>query len=109
MKNTDPKVIFRRSKQWKTFRQKIKKNQKTDPVTGSQLVKQYNLHHLDLNPKNYTNIEDESHFIGLNPTTHECLHFLYGDSQRKFDWRKRLKRLEELCILMEQIEQENSK
>lgn len=109
MKNTDPKVIFRRSKQWKTFRQKIRKNQKNDPVTGSKLTKQYNLHHLDLNPKNYTNIEDETHFIGLNPTTHECLHFLFGDGQRKFDWRKRLKRLEELCILMEQIAQENSK
>ena len=58
-KTTDPKVIFRRSKEWHTFREKKRKEQKTDPITGSPLTKQFNLHHLDLDPKHYTDIEKE--------------------------------------------------
>lgn len=38
-KTTDPKVVFRHSKEWKSFREKIKKYQKTDPITGSPLTK----------------------------------------------------------------------
>lgn len=38
-KNKDPKVVFRRSKQWKDFRTKLKKKQKVDPITGSPLTK----------------------------------------------------------------------
>ena len=99
----DHKVVFRRSKQWTTFRQKIKKSQKTDPVTGSVLAKGFNLHHLDENPEHYTDISDESHFIGLNSTTHTVLHFLWGDGARRYDWKTRLERLKELCELMDEI------
>ena len=38
-KPTDPKVQFRRSKEWKTFREKLRKKQKKDPITGSPLTK----------------------------------------------------------------------
>lgn len=38
-KPKDPKVTFRRSKEWQTFRTTIKKKQKKDPVTGSPLTK----------------------------------------------------------------------
>ena len=38
-KTTDPKVVFRRSKEWHTFREKKRKEQKTDPITGSPLTK----------------------------------------------------------------------
>ena len=32
-KPIDPKVQFRRSKEWKTFREKLRKKQKKDPIT----------------------------------------------------------------------------
>lgn len=102
-KQTDPKVAFRRSAVWKKLRAKIKKQQKTDFITGNPLTRQYNLHHLDLNPQNYTNIEDESHFIGLNTMSHELVHFVFGDGKNRKDWRNRLKKLEEICLLMEMI------
>lgn len=106
-KTTDPKVVFRRSKQWATFRQKVKKSQKKDPVTDSPLTKNFNLHHLDERPQNYTDISDESHFIGLNSTTHTVLHFLWGDGKRRYDWKKRIERLAELCVCMDDINKEN--
>lgn len=102
-KNTDSKNVFRRSKAWHTFRENIREKQKTDPVTGAKLSKNYNLHHLDLNADNYTDISDETHFVGLNSTTHSMIHYLFGDTRHRNDWRKRLIQLENLCILMEEI------
>lgn len=99
----DPKVQFRRSKEWHTFREKKRKEQKTDPITGSPLTKQYNLHHLDLDPKHYTNIEKEENFVGLNSTSHEVIHFFFGDSKNKKDWRTRIQRVIEILELMESI------
>lgn len=99
----DPKTVFRRSKAWKTFREKIRKMQRKDPVTGSPLTKGFNLHHLDLNPVNYTNIEDDSKFIGVNSTTHDVIHYFFGDSQRKNDWRTRLARITEILELMDEL------
>lgn len=102
-KKDDPKVTFRRSKVWKTFREKLRKQQKKDPVTGSPLTKTFNLHHLCLDPKEYSNIEDDSRFIGVNSTTHDVIHYFYGDSQRKHDWRTRLARITEILELMDEI------
>ena len=102
-KKIDPKTQFRRSKEWRTFRLKLKKKQKKDPVTGSNLVKLCNCHHLDENPQNYTDISDESHFICLNPQTHVVIHYLWGDSQHRNNWKERLERLKELCELMDSI------
>lgn len=50
-KTTDPKVQFRRSKEWKTFREKIKKSQKTDPITDSPLTKRIQFTSLGFRPK----------------------------------------------------------
>lgn len=105
-KKDDPKVIFRRSKAWKTFREKLRKKQKKDPVTGSPLTKTCTCHHLDENPKNYDNIEDESKFICLNNMTHSVLHFCWGDAQKRNDWKERIKKLTELCELMDEINNE---
>ena len=73
----DEKTKFRRSKAWKELRDKIRDKQKVDPITEKPLSRTYNLHHGDLNPNNYTNISDETHFVGLNSTSHELLHFVY--------------------------------
>lgn len=102
-KPTDPKVQFRRSKEWKTFREKLRKKQKKDPVTDSPLTKGFNLHHLDEDPKNYTDISDDSHFVGLNSMSHSVLHFLWGDAQHRNNWKERIERLKELCELMDEL------
>lgn len=99
----DPKVVFRRSKAWKTFREKLRKKQKKDYVTGSPLSKTCNCHHGDLRPENYSDISDESKFICLNQATHECLHRIYGDGKNRYDWRERIKKLTELCEWMDEI------
>lgn len=102
-KTTDPKVTFRRSKEWKSFRNKIKKSQKNDPITGSPLTKGFNLHHLDLDPKHYTDISKEENFIGLNSQTHEVLHWFFGDGKNKRDWKKRIEKITEILELMEEL------
>lgn len=50
-KKTDPKVQFRRSKEWKSFREKIRKKQKTDPITGSPLTKRFQSTSFEFRPK----------------------------------------------------------
>ena len=37
----------------------------------------WNLHHLNLDEKDYTDISDETHFACLNKKTHDAVHFLY--------------------------------
>lgn len=105
----DPKTIFRRSKVWKTFREKLRKMQKKDPVTGSPLMKNCNCHHLCEDPTKYTDISDDSKFICLNSMTHTCVHFLWGDAQKQNDWKTRLQRLKEICELMDEINNDFSK
>lgn len=105
----DKKTVFRRSKEWKEFRIKIRKHQKKDPITGSPLNKSYNLHHLDENPEHYSDISDESHFIGLNSTSHSVIHYIWGDGNRRYDWKKRIQRIVEICSLMDEINGINNK
>lgn len=99
----DEKTKFRRSKAWRELRDKIRDKQKVDPITEKPLSRTYNLHHGDLNPDNYTNISDETHFVGLNSTSHELLHFVYGDSRTKKNWRDILIRLMALCEWMDTL------
>lgn len=102
-KTTDPKVIFRRSKEWKTFREKLRKKQKIDPITGSPLQKNANCHHGDENPANYTDITDDSKFIMLNQRSHEVLHWAWGDGNKRYNWKERLEKLAELCKWMDEL------
>ena len=105
----DKKTVFRRSKEWKEFRIKIRKHHKKDPITGSPLNKSYNLHHLDENPEHYSDISDESHFIGLNSTSHSVIHYIWGDGNRSYDWKKRRQSIVEICSLMDEINGINNK
>lgn len=75
--NTKEKAKFRKTKEWKEFREYMKaKYDNRDAITGDKLRKNWNLHHMDLNSNNYT-ILDENNFIPLNRGTHELLHRLY--------------------------------
>lgn len=70
------KAKFRQSAKWKKFRAYLKKSRTVDEVTGSPLYKGFQVHHLDLNPDNYT-ILNEENFSCLNRQTHDFIHWAY--------------------------------
>ena len=61
-------------KELKTLRQK--KTRKNDEVTGAKLYKGFQVHHLDLNPDNYSKL-DEENFACLNRQTHDFIHWAF--------------------------------
>lgn len=78
MKQKD-KTNFRNTAKWKKFRVFKKAQQNNiDPITLSKLYKGWNLHHLNLNADEYTNIDNPDDFVGLNKMTHDMLHWLYN-------------------------------
>lgn len=95
------KTKFRRSAKWIKFRRYMKQKQKVCAVTGKPLGPTANLHHLDMDEDNYENIDDESRFVFLSKTSHECVHWLWGKGNN--DWRGRLKALWKIMHRMERI------
>jgi hypothetical protein len=93
---------FRASKIWKEFRDRIRKKQVVDPVTGQKLTRLANLHHLDLHEENYENISNEENFVFLNQATHKTIHFFFLKSKPR-EWRKRLLRLIPYLKKMEKL------
>lgn len=75
-KNSDIKNKVRKSKEWKEFRDKKFKEQKTDPITGKKLQKCANLHHRCLDVEQYHILEDDR-FVLLNRQSHSLLHMVY--------------------------------
>lgn len=97
------KTKFRRSAEWHKLRDKIKKQQKLDPITLKPLSRTYNLHHLNVDPQKYTVLDEPDHFIGLNSTTHTLVHFLWGDASKRKDWRSMVLRLIKILKLMDKF------
>lgn len=82
---------FRASSAWKKFRKQMAdKYNHTDPITNKNLRKGYNLHHLNLNKDEYTNITNEEHFLPLNKNTHDTLHFCYNYAKKDPEFMERL-------------------
>lgn len=52
-----------------------------------------NLHHKDLNPDHYKDLEDESHFVMLNKQTHEAVHWLWRYYEKDPEIITRLEKL----------------
>lgn len=103
------KTKFRASKKWKEFRDKKRKEQKVDPITGAKLTRMANLHHLDLNEEHYEDLSDESHFVFLNQAMHKTVHALFLKSKPR-EWRKRVLALIKILKEMENINsRENEK
>lgn len=74
----DEKKKFRRSKIWSNFRQKMRRRyQKQDALTHKLLLRDWNLHHLDMNDKNYTDLSKEDKFLPLNKDTHKFVHWFF--------------------------------
>ena len=95
------KTRFRRSAKWLRFRKRMKAKQKVCAVTGKPLEPSANLHHLCMDETQYENLDDESHFVFLSKTAHECVHWLWGKGNN--DWRGRLKALWKILYKMEKI------
>lgn len=98
---------FRSTKKWKDFRDKIRKQQVVDPVTGQKLTRMANLHHKDMYG-DYEDLSNEDKFVFLNQATHDCVHFLFLKS-RPHEWRNRLKKIIPILEEMESYAVENSK
>lgn len=96
------KTKFRASKKWRDFRDRKRKEQMVDPITGAKLSRLANLHHLDLNEEHYEDISDESHFIFLNQMMHKVVHALFLKSKPR-EWRKRVLALIKILKEMENI------
>ena len=93
---------FRRSNKWKNFRRELKRNQKFDPITGSKLTPTAVCHHLDLQPDNYEKVSEDRQVM-LNPQSHDVLHYVYGDGNRRYNWRKRILNIIRLCKAMDKF------
>lgn len=98
--NAKERNDFRRTKQWKDFREKMSvKFDGKDAITGEKLRKGWNLHHMDLDKEHYADLSDESMFIPLNKGTHEKLHEMYIFARKQ----DRLIKLFEYVAKMEEI------
>ena len=68
---------FRQSKEWKTFRNFMKKlSGNKDLITNKPLRKGFQVHHMDLREENYSILFPDN-FICCNNLTHKVIHFLY--------------------------------
>ena len=68
---------FRQSKEWKTFRNFMKKlSGNKDLITNKPLRKGFQVHHMDLREENYSILLPDN-FICCNNLTHKVIHFLY--------------------------------
>lgn len=99
----DTKTKFRRTQAWKKLRDKIRKEQKVDPITLKPLSVTFNLHHMNVDPLKYTDISQPDHFLGLNSSTHDMVHLLWGDASKRKDWRSMVIRLIKILRLMDKL------
>jgi len=76
------KAKFRSTGKWKKFRAYMKSKYKKDALTGKILYKGWNLHHMNLNETYYQDLVEE-HFLCLNKTSHDVIHFLYNVAKYK--------------------------
>ena len=68
---------FRNSKKWKDFKREMKsKCAGIDAVTLHKLRKGYNLHHRNLDEKQYENLRGDW-FLCCNNLTHKVIHWLW--------------------------------
>lgn len=76
--NQRRKRNFRKSKRWKQFKAVAKSAcEGIDLVTGKKLYKGWQLHHFELDEKNYEKLDDVKKFLCCNRKTHEFLHWAY--------------------------------
>ena len=100
------KTKFRSSKPWKEFRDKKRKEQQFDPITGAKLTRMANLHHCDLNEEHYEDLSNEDNFVFLNQASHKVVHYFFLKSKPS-EWRKRIERIIPILEKMEELNSGN--
>jgi len=93
---------FRKSKTWENFRKVKFADSSKDYITHKKLKANYPLHHLDLNPDNYQDLSNISHFENLNRESHSWVHEIYKYYRKD---PKVLDRLKEVLDRMVEINQ----
>lgn len=93
--NQQEKSRFRETSFWKDFRNLFKNDK--DPITLKKLPKRFNLHHLCLNSREYTNLK-KNFFRPHNSQMHDIVHYLYGYYRKDKDILKRLKKELDLMV-----------
>ena len=96
------KTKFRSTKKWKDFRDKVRHQQKVDPITGQKLTRMANLHHLDLSEEHYEDLSNEDNFVFLNQLSHKVVHFFFSKA-KPTQWRERIERIIPILEAMERI------
>ena len=82
---------LRGTKAWKTLRHNKNVEQKgIDPITRKKLTKTANLHHMLLDPTEYSNLSNEVNFVMLNKMSHDVLHFCYNYQSKDSGFMERL-------------------
>lgn len=71
------KTAFRNTSAWQRYRKFRKRHDKVDYITHKALSTKWSLHHMDLDPDNYSDLSEMEHFVSLNNSTHDIVHLLY--------------------------------
>lgn len=96
----EEKKKFRRSKPWSNFRQKMRRRyNKQDALTLKPLLRDWNLHHLDMNDRNYTDLSKEDKFLPLNKDAHKFVHWLFRLYRHDPGIIKRLEAIMQLMLI----------
>lgn len=100
--NKAQKAVFRKSDKWKRFRAKCRLHTSKDYLTGAQLARSWNLHHMDLRHEKYDDLSDMSRFLPLNSKSHDLVHYLWPV------WKKDRRVLDRLREILERMEEYTS-
>ena len=89
--NQKSKRKFRQSKRWKSFKQDMRNRcGKMDAITQKKLYRTWQLHHRNLDEKQYENLK-EDWFLPCNNLTHKVIHWLWTYYQKDEQIIDRLK------------------
>lgn len=76
--NQIKKKKVRDTPEWKQLRIDIaSEHDNLDAITNRKLLKGWNCHHCDMSVDNYDKLDDHSHFVPLNKSSHELVHTLF--------------------------------
>ena len=94
------KKAFRLTKPWSNFRQRMRKRCGCkDMITGKELTRTWNLHHLDMKGENYTDLSNPDKFVPMNKDTHEFIHWLFRFYRHDRYILVRIQRVMDLMLL----------
>lgn len=103
-KEQKEKAKFRQTAVWKNFRNMLKKQRKVDFLTEKPLRAGFQVHHCDLNPEHYKNLDPDD-FYTLSRSSHEYIHWGF----RYPDWEFLLLRTAHVWLQMDKLNNKTTK